>query len=30
MKIELIVTSIIAIIGWGWAIAQFCYKRKWQ
>ena len=30
MKIELIVTSIIAVIGWIWAITQFCYKRKWQ
>ena len=30
MTIELIVTIIIAVIGWGWAITQFCYKRKWQ
>ncbi len=30
MKIELIVTGIIAVIGWVWAITQFCYKRKWQ
>jgi len=30
MEVELIITIIIAVIGWIWAIAQFCYKRKWQ
>ena len=30
MTIELFITIIIAIVGWIWAIAQFCYKRKWQ
>ncbi len=30
MTIELLITIIIAIIGWIWAITQFCYKRKWQ
>lgn len=30
MTIELFITTIIAIVGWIWAIAQFCYKRKWQ
>lgn len=30
MTIELSITIIIAIIGWIWAITQFCYKRKWQ
>lgn len=30
MEIELIVTIFIAAIGWGWAIIQFFYKRKWQ
>lgn len=30
MTVELFATIIIAIVGWIWAIAQFCYKRKWQ
>lgn len=30
MTTELWITIIIAIIGWGWAIIQVIYKRKWQ
>jgi len=30
MTTELLITILIAIVGWIWAIAQFCYKRKWQ
>lgn len=30
MTIELLITVIIAIVGWIWAIAQFLCKRKWQ
>ena len=30
MTTELWITIGIAIIGWGWAIIQVIYKRKWQ
>ena len=30
MTTELWITIIIAIIGWGCAIIQIIYKRKWQ